>query len=147
MNQIYGFWIIKEDGNVIFSHEYYIQGIDNIEDSLFSGFILSILQFSSVFGGKEIERIELGGSKVFIIKDKDTHLIFALKSNLEANNKKMIKTIKSIYNEFNKMFGKEIENYSNEDLKKSFKNIYIKEIDQKRKKSLDKKISEFLNKI
>jgi hypothetical protein len=147
MNEISGIYILTEGGNVLFNHELYIQGSDSLDSSLFSNFVITIQQFSKTMGEKEANRIELGKSKVFVNKDKDSDLIFVIKSSQSADNKKMSNYLKQIRNKFLKKFGDDLKKYPIENLKMYIYNLFITEIEKITKDKLDSHFADFFDTI
>ncbi|MHA1309664.1 MAG: hypothetical protein ACTSWR_10330 [Candidatus Helarchaeota archaeon] len=148
MEEIIGLWLLNEDGKTIFSIENYVQGSEDYDSALFSGFVLSVSKFSSTIGEKKLERIEFGNSKIFLKKDKETNLIFVLRTIQNTNNKKMERLINNLNKKFNKKFKNNVNQYSFEDLKTYLEQIFITELKKSGKGSnVSENLSLFLEKL
>ncbi len=128
MSEINAFWILEEGGTPLFSYEIFTQGSEDYNSALFSGFIVSIQQFSSQLGEKEAERIEMGKTKYFITKDQTHNLLFVIKASQKANNKRVSKILSKIHKKFVQKFENFLKKYTINELRIYIDNIFTNEV-------------------
>jgi len=128
MSEVNGVWILEEGGTPLFSYEIYEQGSEEYSSALFSGFIVSIQQFSSQLGEKEAERIEMGTTKYFISKDSKLKLLFVIKTTKKVNNSKISKILSKIQKRFKEKFEKFLQKYTINELRIYIDNIFTNEV-------------------
>ncbi len=123
---ITGIWVFKEAGELIFSHEFYVQGSQDYDAALFQGLIVTIQQFVKELGEKVTDRIELGTSKIFISLDEETRLYFAIRSLPNVKDKKIQKTLAKLLEFFNLEIKPYLSKFSVEQLKIYISNVFSK---------------------
>ncbi len=106
MKEISQIIIIQGDGTPIFGHVVGEQQDENFDKELLSGLISAVQTFINALGEKSAEVIELGKSKFYLSKEENENLIFVLKSESNAKNKKMIKALEKIKDEFIETYSK-----------------------------------------
>ncbi|MHA1799524.1 MAG: hypothetical protein ACTSVY_13845, partial [Candidatus Helarchaeota archaeon] len=99
------FWILKINGQILYSDECFVQGSEEFNSALFAGFISAIQSFIQELGEKNAETIELGSSRIILSKNEDLGLVFVLRSKLGSKEKKIRKMLDKIIKTF-------VENYS-----------------------------------
>lgn len=72
---IYGVWIIHKDGKCLLFREY--EGL-NINEQLFSGFLVAILAFSKEISNRQLKSINLEDLTLFYKNLEDSKLIFVI---------------------------------------------------------------------
>ena len=146
MPDIEGFWIIEsETGEVIFSDECFVQGSENFNSALFTGFISAIQSFIQEIGEKKAETIELGSSKIHLAKEDQSKLIFVLRTNLNTKEKKMKKALDKIVTNF-------LDNYSKflktpEKLREHIFHGFHKDIHKITGETMEKRMGEFFGSL
>ncbi|MHA1651094.1 MAG: hypothetical protein ACTSYB_12935 [Candidatus Helarchaeota archaeon] len=144
MIEITGVWIIDKNGELLFSYELLYPGSKNLDNALFSGLIVTLQRFIAELGEKDAERIEMGDSKIFISKDKDTDIIFIIRSMLSANNRKVTKVLNKIQKKFIQSFKPYFSKYSPADLKLYIHNIFKTYLESILNVSLSERMDAFL---
>ncbi|MHA1266082.1 MAG: hypothetical protein ACTSRS_12695 [Candidatus Helarchaeota archaeon] len=117
MQDVSGLWVIDKEGHLLLTYEFYPQGSGEFNSALFSGLIISIQQLSKELGEKKTERIEMGNSKYFILKDSETEISFIIRTSKSVNNKKAAKLLNKIQTRFLKKFRKIIPQLNLKDLR------------------------------
>jgi len=148
MNEINGLWIYEEAGELFYSQEFFMEGLDDQDTNLYHDLIASIERFVTQLGEKETERIELGNSKFFIVKSKEHKLIFIIKTTQNANNKKVSKLLNKIHKKFMEKFHKFLLIYSTKELRIYIDDIFKKEIEnlvQGTQKTVKDKFTKFFD--
>ena len=92
MSLLNEFWIISSDGLPV----YHQTLTEELDQSLFGGFISAIQIFIKELGEEEIKKLEMGGSKIIILSSEDREWFFIGKSNIKAKEKKIHKYLSEI---------------------------------------------------
>ncbi len=81
---------------------------------LFGGFISAIQGFVRSFGDNEINKMEMGGSKILILSSKDKQWLFVGRADVKENEKKIQKYLNEVSSIFFTKFGKILETWDND---------------------------------
>ncbi len=104
IKEIKSIQIVDAKGKILFSRENHIQGSGEVNNALLSDFVNALQSFAKELGEEETKIIELGDGKIISNKDKLTGILFILKCNVNAKNKKMFKILNQIKNIFIEKF-------------------------------------------
>ena len=108
---IHFIYILDLSGTPIFIRENYIQGSEEFNHSLLSGFITELQSFASSYGGEELKVADLGNKTVFARVCSETGFQFILVTDKKVKHEKMIETLEQIHT----LFIEEFAHYNQED--------------------------------
>ncbi len=83
---IKGVWIIHKDGKCLFHREY--ENL-NINEQLFSGFLVALLAFSKEISNQELKSINLENLIFYYRKTEDTNIIFVIAADSKERPSKI----------------------------------------------------------
>ena len=145
MNEINSIWFLEQDGNVLFRSENDMQNSEEHNSFLFSGMVMAIQSFIKELGEEKIKQMELGNSKIFISKDEETDLILVLKTNKEANNKRINKFMEKIQEKTREVYYNSL--FTPKKLKEYIKNSFKNDLEELFKADMDHRVSKFFESI
>ncbi|NVM27599.1 MAG: hypothetical protein HWN65_02050 [Candidatus Helarchaeota archaeon] len=99
---IYGAWIIHKHGKCLLFREYETL---NINDQLFSGFLVALLSFSKEISGRELKHISLEDLTLYYKTNEDKMIIFVIAGDSKEREVNIREKINSIEEEFLLEFG------------------------------------------
>ena len=101
------FWIITSAGIPV----YHQSIIDEIDQSLFGGFISALLSFIKELGEDDIRHLEMGGSKIVILSSIDKNWFFIARSDKKVKEKKINRYLTEIRSLFWDKFETKVANW------------------------------------
>lgn len=96
MDDILGFYIVDDLGDLILFHERRAPGSSNAQHVLFSNFVMASTKFFSELGGGDKSKIVLDKSAIYIKYSSDQKYYFILKASVEAKSSIMNKKLKEL---------------------------------------------------
>ncbi len=110
MGLIKELWILTEAGLPA-----YHQTVEKkVDETLFGGFISAIQTFVRSFGDHEINKMDLGESKIVILSSKDKKWLFVGRADTRESEKKIHQYLIDVLNIFFTKFGTMIETWNND---------------------------------
>ncbi|TFG06334.1 MAG: hypothetical protein EU539_07920 [Promethearchaeota archaeon] len=105
IKEIRKIFIIDSEAKPVYIRENYIQGSGQVNYALLSKFIKALQIFAKEYGDDEETRIiEMGGQKIFALKDEFTNFQYVMVCQKDSNHKKMLKILNNIKNLFIEKF-------------------------------------------
>ena len=97
IKEIHFIYILDPSGNPIFIRENYVQGSEEFNHSLLSGFITALQSFASEFGGEELRIADLGNKTIFAKVGEKTGFQFILVTEKKVKHDKMLGILEQIH--------------------------------------------------
>jgi len=104
IKEIHFIYILDSSGSPIFIRENYVQGSEEFNHSLLSGFISALQSFATQFGGEELKIADLGNKTIFARVCKDTGFQFILVTEKKVKHEKMLGILEQIHTLFLEKF-------------------------------------------
>ncbi|MHA1300916.1 MAG: hypothetical protein ACTSO9_15970 [Candidatus Helarchaeota archaeon] len=145
MNEINGFWILEPDGNILFQHELFVQGSEDFDSALLSGVILAVQSFVKNLGEEKVKQMELGKSKIFILRDNETDLILVLKTEKKVKTKKYYKLLEKLQEKIQQIYTDKI--FSKKELREYLITSFHKDFDELMGISIKQRMSDFFKAV
>lgn len=111
IKEIQFIYVLDPSGNPIFIRENYVQGSEEFNHSLLSGFISALQSFASKFGGEELKVADLGNRTIFARVCNKTGFQFILITEKKVKHEKMVRILEQIH----KLFLEKFAQYSKVD--------------------------------
>ncbi|NHI94164.1 MAG: hypothetical protein EAX96_16860 [Candidatus Lokiarchaeota archaeon] len=105
MREIEEIWIINESGITLFNFSK-----DELDPTLFGGFISAIQNFIKEIGNQKIESIIMGSSQLTLLKSK-YDLIFVARSDKKIKKKNIEKHLNTVVKSFFELYEDEVKDW------------------------------------
>ena len=102
MLEIHGVWMIRQDGKIIYAHEFYIQGSEDLNTALYGSLISHVKKAVMTPNQNQIKVIELEDAKIFSLNDQKLGILIVIKSSNKVDTKrinKLINRLKELYDQ------------------------------------------------
>jgi len=109
LEPIQAIWVIGAQGKVLFSDEFYSHALLDINSALFGSMIMGIHILASEFGEEDVQKITLGDMIIYLSRDDDSNIVFALKCDKKANKLTINKVLYEVERLFSEIFEGTIE--------------------------------------
>ncbi len=145
MEELNGFYILENDGQILFQYELFLQGSRDFDPALFSGVVMAMQSFVQNLGEKKFDQMELGKSRVFVSKDEELHLILVLKTAKNVNQKKYSKLLEQIQKGLRQYYYDRL--FSQKDLRNYIKTSFKRDLEELIGSSMKKRMKDFLQSL
>ena len=104
MKGLNGFYIITKEGALLFSYESFDQGGGDWNIALLSTFISAMQGIARELGRDSTKIIEIGNKRLYTSKDIEFGIIFIIRANLKAKEKKVVELMSEFKDKFLKKY-------------------------------------------